>query len=345
MSHLLRRKEARLTTLAVAAVVIGVELGLRLMGYGRGSADPLFAFDPEYGVRVLPNIEILYTPDQFLVKTYAWFGERVGLRSPQPETDPDMVVLGDSFTFCWTALEDCYVTLLETLTGFKTVNLGQPATGMVAHARLFENLIVAHGLKPRWVLVQWWGNDYNEDYGLAGAVSRPVTVGEAFNDWLFQNVAWFNYFAQRGHDSLYAFPYRLEQAGIKLWFGQSYLWSSMDMKNRKNQEGERLSRSALLYLRYLAGEADAELRVILIPTREEVYDDLTAPLLGADRLAAITEARMRLLTFCEQNGLPCLDLTSPLQGASEQVYYESDLHLNPAGNRLIAETVAKWIKP
>src|SRR5579859_3900977 len=74
----------------------------------------------------------------FHVNSYAWWGGRVGFRSPQP-TDGvvDSVALGDSFTFCFTEVEACWVTLLRQNTGLNLLNMGQPVTGSVSHARLY----------------------------------------------------------------------------------------------------------------------------------------------------------------------------------------------------------------
>src|SRR5262249_47092040 len=96
---------------------------------------------------------------------------RVGFRSLQPQdgTVP-AVALGDSFTFCFTEVEACWVSVVAQRTGLKLANLGQPVTGSMSHARIYSDFVAKPELKlgqPKLVLWQFYGNDFNDDYGLA----------------------------------------------------------------------------------------------------------------------------------------------------------------------------------
>src|SRR4051812_6431275 len=78
----------------------------------------------------------------FHVTSYAWWGGRVGFRSPQPQDGAvDAVALGDSFTFCFTEIEDCWTNILAQRTGLNLSNLGQPVTGSTSHARIYYDFV------------------------------------------------------------------------------------------------------------------------------------------------------------------------------------------------------------
>src|SRR5258708_26371576 len=78
----------------------------------------------------------------FHVSSYAWWGGRVGFRSPQPQDGRvEAAAVGDSFTFCFTEFNDCWVSLVAQRTGLNIANLGQPVTGSTSHARIYFDFV------------------------------------------------------------------------------------------------------------------------------------------------------------------------------------------------------------
>jgi hypothetical protein len=78
----------------------------------------------------------------------------------------------------------------------------------------------------------------------------------------------------------------------------------------------------------------AHFLVLLMPTKEEVY----LPPLGI----AVPDAMAAFQAALDARAMPFLDLTPAFAaraGAGESLFFEVDIHPNPAGNRLIAETV------
>src|SRR4051794_23511894 len=83
---------------------------------------PLWQTDKDYLTIVRPGaVDSLQagSPDvTFHVTSYSWWGGRVGFRSPQPDDGSvEAVTLGDSFTFCFTEVQDCWVTRLAQQMG------------------------------------------------------------------------------------------------------------------------------------------------------------------------------------------------------------------------------------
>ena len=133
--------------------------------------------------------------------------------------------------------------------------------------------------------------------------------------------------------------------GERLQFGQSYEPRAMDMTRPANQAGLEISRTALSMAQDLVATWGGRLAVVLVPTREEVYQEFTAGAMG-DELDHIISARMAMLDLCTKLNLLCYDALADLQERSRDnklLYYEDDLHLNPLGNQIFAELLAGWL--
>ncbi len=303
----------------------------------------------------------------FHVTSYSWWGGRVGFRSPQPQDGRvQAVALGDSFTFCFTELQDCWVSLLAQSTGLPISNLGQPVTGSVSHARLYYDFVAKPDLKlkqPRLVLWEFYGNDYNDDYGLAaldGTAKTPPLVQPtppppapgAVARWLRENSALYVIAGamlrgkQPGVDE-FVDPDHVTQNGLDLWFGQSYIRDAFDVSQARNLEGEKLSQQAILDTRNLVERNGGNFVLIVFPTKEEVYRPLTEPMMGKAAIDAIAAPRLRLLDFCQAQRLTCFDLLPILSAhasANEQLYYPTDPHLNAFGNHVIAPSIIDFLQ-
>ncbi len=302
----------------------------------------------------------------FLVSTYSWWGGRVGFRSPQPQSGAiEAVTLGDSHTFCFIDVKDCWVTVLSQQTGINFSNFGQIAIGSVAIARLYETFIANPALKlgqPRLVLWQFFGNDYEDDYDLAvlngfnkvpPAPKPPAYIpGTALETWLRQNSAVFALYDAliRGNaESMVQFypPYFVSNNGVELDFGEPQLRASFDMTTPQHLEGERLSHDAILKARDTVEKNGGKFVVVLMPTKEEVYRPLTEPVMGRAAIDALAAPRVRLLEFCSSEKLLCLDLLPSLETQAHrnvQLFFTDDLHLNAIGNRLVASIIGTFLK-
>jgi lysophospholipase L1-like esterase len=83
-----------------------------------------------------------------------------------------------------------------------------------------------------------------------------------------------------------------------------------------------------------------------VPTREEVYRYLTAPLMGEDAVDKLGDPRRVMLDLCDDLNLTCLDLLPLLQDYAlegDDLYYAEDMHLNPRGNQVVADIIQNWL--
>ena len=105
-----------------------------------------------------------------------WEGGGIGFRTRPVTYFVDAVVVGDSFAFCFTERADCWVTHLERVTGLGIVNLGQPGTGSHSHLLILQDF--GSPLRPPLVIWQFFGNDFNDDYGLFRAIGKIEPLDE-----------------------------------------------------------------------------------------------------------------------------------------------------------------------
>lgn len=312
------------------------------------------------------NNELQY-PDPrvgFHTTTKNWLdpNSHVGFRVPAPDWEPrwpvDAVVVGDSFSFCYTEYADCWVQLLADWYGLSMVNLGQVATGSVSHLNVLRTFGLPY--EPRLVIWQWYGNDFNDDYGFA--VQRGEVAGEVFLPpeiawapegrvarWLYDNSAVYRVVdtIARPPDvqtavTMFADPYHIQTDRLDLAFGRRYTLDSTNMDDPKNQFGRQQTQAAILEAKQALAERDIRLVVVLVPAKEVVYASWTEPVLGVEQLTAISESSHLMLSFCQEQNLRCLDATPALQAFAEQeeqLYWPEDTHLNGLGNQRLTELI------
>lgn len=324
--------------------------------------DPLWQPDIDYLTITRPaqnRVQFGSAEVRFTVSTETLWGSRLAFRTRQELVDRyvDGVAVGDSFTFCFTDEEDCWVQRLAQLTGRNIINLGITSTGSTSHARVLANFGLP--LKPPLVIWQWFGNDANEDYGLAAL--RGETDVQSPNPppppprrtWWDEHSALYvllkYYLGSRDEfDATLQFdnPVYAERGSVKLAFGQPYLFNAFDMTQPHNLDGWARSQAALRQARDMVASYGGRLVIVLMPTKEQVYRDLSEPLLGADRLAVLDAPYRLMRDFCAAEGLTCLDPLPEFQAhaqAGEQLYYTTDMHLNARGNEVLAEWLARWL--
>lgn len=291
-----------------------------------------------------------------------WEGGGIGFRTRPVDYFVDAVAVGDSFTLCFTEESDCWVNILANSAGLGMVNLGQPVTGSTSHARILAGF--GEPLKPPLVIWQFFGNDFNDDYGLAvfrGEVAPvetpPAAADHASTVWhwlrthsvaaaVIETALAGQWGGLPDEARVFAKPYQTQIGAQVLAFGGLYEQQALDMRRPQNQIGLRLSREALADSKTRVEAWDGTLVVVLIPTREEVYARWTAGQMGAEAMQALASAREAMLSLCDELALLCLDLLPGLQRYAEQgqaLYFSDDMHLNPRGNAALAALVETWL--
>lgn len=332
----------------------------------------LMQMDIDHGFMMKTDVvDALYGPGQgvgFHVSTVQIQGSRMGFRS-EPFTLGDRVdaaVVGDSFSFCFTEYPDCWVTQFAQATGLATMNLAQGSTGSVSHWRFIDTF--GRTFEPPLVIWQFFINDFNEDYQLAllrGEIEpQGETVVPEYPDeappvlqWLRGNsVAWVVLETALTGEGAYisdferyhfSRPYSVDVGGGKrLNFGQRYEQIAANLDDPRVSSGIAMTEDALRQAKETVEGWGGTFVVFLVPTREEVYRPLTAPLMGDELVDLLGKPRRKMLELCDELDLTCLDLLPLLQdyaAGGELLYYTDDMHLNPRGNQVVAAEVQAWL--
>jgi hypothetical protein len=290
----------------------------------------------------------------------------IGFRNRAVDYKVNAVVVGDSFGFCFTEESECWVNLLEAQTGLGIVNLSQPVTGSISHAKMLRDFGAVY--EPELVIWQFFGNDFNDDYGLlqwrgdiapiedtSPTATPTLSHSTDIGDWLRRNsvtvavleVALTGRWnvVQPGQEA-FTPNYSVSYAdGQVMQFGKLYERQALDMSRPANQFGLEQSREAFAESKALVESWDGQMVVVIIPTREEVYDHLTEALMGKSELDKQRSARLAMLDLCAELLLTCIDPLAAFQTRARQndvLYYNDDMHLNPAGNAALAEIIGAW---
>lgn len=298
--------------------------------------------------------------------------EGIGFRSPPVDYRVDAVVVGDSFGFCFTEQADCWVDILARETGMGLVNLSQPVTGTISHAKMLADF--GAPLKPPLVIWQFFGNDFNDDYGLlqwrgdieaipdesnATSSDSPAdTNTNAVTDWLRHNSVLYSVIeilttgkwgGTPESEQLYVPQFRTVYGtdNTVMEFGKFYERGALDMSRPANQFGLEQSRAAFESSSALVESWDGRMVIVIIPTREEVYDFVTEPIMGKTELDKHRSARLAMLDLCAELDLSCIDLLPGLQQRAEagaHLYYTDDMHLNAEGNAALAQIILEVLE-
>jgi hypothetical protein len=310
----------------------------------------------EHQAIVAPNhydYPVRWGDARFSFNTQALWGMPVGFRTEQPRWPVQIVALGDSFTFCWVAFEDCWVQRLAQETGWSVMNLGIPGTGTRAHLSLLEPYVKP--LEPQVVVWQWFGNDFMDDYQIDRLQDLTAPLPEPRQPPPVPDY---------GPLAEYSAVYRL----VRHWLdgnpdpqqdaGQVLSVNGRSVYFTHDLGANDFSIPAVTYGwgRTVSALAEAENTfaswgvvwvLVLIPTKEEVYAPLLPQVFTPEHLAVLSEGRVRMLDLCQRKNWFCLDLTTTFQSVVAEggtVYHAFDFHLDPQGNALLAEELAAYLQ-
>jgi hypothetical protein len=312
----------------------------------------------EFHARIPPGLkdyQVHWGDAMFTFDTIAaWEGATEGFRTNPPEWPMDIIAVGDSFTFCWTDFEDCWVERLHRDFGWHVMNFGVPGTGSMAH----RNILGLYGppMEPKIVLWQWYGNDYKDDYDFAvirGEIEKPLsapppnepppdygklaeysTVYVWLRDWI----------DQKDDASEDAKDLSATVNGRKIAVADSLY--SHDFKYESVQYGWDETLRAFEESQAIVQDMNADMVIILVPTKEESYAKYLTGTLEPNYLDTLTSGRQRLVQTCEERGWRCIDMAPYFQeaiDAGQTVYNAYDFHLDASGNQIVSNVAANYL--
>jgi len=282
----------------------------------------------------------------------------VGLRVDEPTYPLDIIAFGDSFTFCWTEAEDCWVQMLQSEHGWNTLNAGTPGNGPGGQLNVIREVGIP--LEPQVIVWQRYDNDLLDDYVLAtlrGEVEGlrlppgpdPVRLPRGLAQYsailhLLDNridppeqqtdFAHGQIVPINGADFIIATDEYPPANNTAAYPSVEYGW---EQNLAHYQEGVDL----------VEAELGAPVVIVMIPYKELVYAEQIGDALPADYLDQMRANRADMRAECEARGWYCLDALPALQAAAaetdELVYYAGDFHLAPYGNAVLAQAINDYL--
>ena len=160
--------------------------------------------------------------------------------------------------------------------------------------------------------LQFFGNDFYDDYVLhvwRGDIESiesapPEGCETESGTWLARNTvvgalmelmatgSWSGLPAgELAYQPRFSAPY----PGGLLQFGKCYELTALDMSRPENGYGYQQTRQALEGAQATVEAWGGELVIVIVPTREEVYSEITGPMMGTEKLEVLESARIAML--------------------------------------------------
>jgi GDSL-like lipase/acylhydrolase family protein len=346
--------------LGIAVGCILVELGARLwrdrlptnwqalpaLYQGPPALNDLFLYDDRLRFKLRPDLhglsfQPLGADSYFSISTISLGFPEIGFRTHPIANHPAAVAIGDSFTFCWTAQEDCWVDRLARLTGRDVINLGVPGYGGLQEARIVEDYALP--LHPQLIIWTFFVNDLWDN-------ARPnAVIGVDQWTWVERRSVVFGALRRlvdhrARSDDLGNGQLWVHDGGTrsKIFYDPSVIshWLSDEALER----GWVLQRDALMQAKRLSDAAHVQLLMVLIPYREQIYFDEYRQFAPGLTLERMQQPYQMMREFCQQNGVDLLDtFDSFVAHRSQHFTYPVDAHLNALGNRIMAEAILRHL--
>lgn len=326
---------------------------------GRVKWQEMMVGDAFLGYRYKPDLEVDFPSEGINVdiRTTAHGLGDIGFRDIGTRPPFDAIAIGDSFTFCDDVrTRDCWVKHVGELSGLNVGTLGVSGFSTLAEARVLDRY--GRRLAPKLVILAIFPNDFNDNVEF-DAWTRSGT--ENFWQWrgeregrgpVFRKLADMSAImrivdsALRTRDSRDRFSYVFRDETLDFVF-QPWWLEPMDAERRSHREqGWALMREAILDVRRITREIGAELLVVAIPTKEEVYWERVRDQLPNREALEIDRPFGPLFSFCADEAIACCDTTPALReraGVGEQLYLRISSHWNDRGNRVAAEAVSRCL--
>jgi hypothetical protein len=266
-----------------------------------------------YALRPSRTAEYLY-PEEEPRRRITVVSNRDGFRSrrelEEPDDRPRVVVLGDSFVFGeGVAEEERFTDVLEELSPERRVdNLGMTGWGPDLMLRALEG--VGTEVHPRAVLLCLYTHDFRRVHPLYAGVGFPIQRFELDDG------------------RLVTVPYPPPSPWQKL----RVLWAVSPQRASWESGMWDLHTAILDRFRELSRTEGFALGVVFLPGRADTDRD--------------RERREWLGDYCDRNAVACLDLTDTIlsRPRRELFIHGGNPHWNPAGHRLVAETLAPFVQ-
>jgi len=358
------------------ACLLVLEVVLRVTGL---QEDFFVQLDPDVGATYIPNKSGWFVfPDGRTwaeINSYGYLDQEWTIEKPSGVTR--IVLLGDSYLAGMEvpvgqrASDELARVLNESCAGrkFEVLNFGVIGFGTAQELETLRH----HALKfsPDLVaLFVYTGNDlYNNSRELdvepnrihyeidaAGKLERlPYVVRDnAIKQWLRHHSRAF-LFLRSGVKRAQALHLAMMKAGLMQEMAvkdDSPAPTLRGFQYKRNppppiERAWRITEELIVETKRVAGSADAEFVVVVVPTKEEILDTVTPAEVGDDMDLQVPVQRLEAI--CEARDLKCLSLANAFasRGTSriEDSFFKGGGHWTAVGHETAARSIFDWLRP
>jgi hypothetical protein len=315
--------------------------------------------DDWLGYKLPPGLDTLLEalPEKpYRVRTTSLGYAGIGFRSAERDGRPIAALVGDSFTLAeGVSFEESWPQRLAQRTGWNVLNFGLNGYGPPQYTRMLERYALP--LEPRLVLWVFCPNDFENAYDFHRALEegrgaegyrerRPTSRA----DRLWTSLREHSFALDTLGASLRALkrgrPVTVDTGAVKITAHWDYWRRQISVDDPPIREGWEWTQRDLLEARDAARQAGAELVVVIVPFREQVYWDLFEGRLPGWEEADPDAPGELVRSFSQEHGIRVLDLAPAFRERARpgrQLYFSGDGHWNPEGNAFAAEVIADFL--
>ena len=320
------------------------------VGSVRVAVDSTIADDPDLVVRMRPNIDLLLEHPEHTWRLTTFLNyPGAGFRGNLTKRPVVGVAVGDSFTFGHGVdIEQTWTELLSEMIGKNIVNLGVGGYGPPQYTKVLAQYGMP--MHPRLILYAIFQNDLEDSYCFTLSRDRDAYFACARqrrpSTWVERFLAerFSLYHVLVGIRLERRRPWRREMGEDKLFL------PTRDVMNRENRDRLlrmwRYAQDPILEAKRLAGQHDAALIALLLPSKTQAYWHLLEREVPPDMEWRPDGINDLVRKFCEKHGIRYLDLTPVFQQQARQgklLYFKFDAHWNVEGHRLAARTIYDYL--
>ena len=324
---------------------------------GRVKWQEMMEGDPFLGYHYKPDLDVDFPSEGYDVDirtTSHGLGD-IGFRDIGTRPPFDAIALGDSFTFCDDVVtEDCWVKLLGESSGLNIATLGVSGFSTLAEARVLDRY--GRHLDPELVILAIFPNDFNDnvefdEWTRSGTDNFWTWRGEREGRGPFLRQLADKSVIMRIIDSALRtrdrHSYVYTDGNLDIVFQPWWLEPMDDERTAHRELGWALMRRAILQIRKTTREIGAELLVVALPTKEEVYWDVVREQLPDHESLEVDRPFGDLFAMCREEGIACCDTTPAMEEVArqrKQLYLRVSSHWNDLGNRVTAAAVDRCLR-
>jgi len=318
----------------------------------RAEWNTLIAGDAYLGFKLRPDVEVRwpFEAGTVAVRTTSHGLGPIGFRDIGTRPPFEVIAIGDSFTFCdEVPAESCWVRLLANASGVSIATLGVSGYSNLAEARMLKRYGAA--LAPRLVLVGVFPNDLADNvnfdkWSRSGSDDLSAWLQDARGPhragrWLEEHSALYR---------LLAAALRSRERSVR-WHREGPLdlvlrlddWWVETVSAPDRHPGWPLMQAALLDMHRAAADIQAELMVLIFPTKEDTYWHIVRGSLPAAVAADGDRLSRLIIRFLDEHAIFGCHLADELRAHAQQgrqLYHRVSGHFNEEGNRVAASVIA-----